>query len=610
MIIMKRIFHIIIAVGFFTACQDVLEKQPLDMISDAVVWSDPVLIEAYLAQQYKFTPVLVQDANTCVSGWSLSPISVTGDINFDYYRSIEFGGALILNSMSDEGLSGWVPATPDSWKRNGITIGGGFSEYWELPYKVIRNLNEFIERVPNSPVDPSLAVLRTGEARFLRAFNYFSMVKRYGGVPLITQVLQLDDPEEALYPARNSEKEIYDFIISEMDAIAEDLKETVDFGRPTREVAMALKCRAALYAASIAQFGTVQLNGLLGIPSSEAGSYYQKAYNAASEIINSGRHSLYNQDADKVLNFKNIFLKKKNPEIILAVQHTLSDGMGGGNGWGYDFFQTPKPQAWDLGNANCPYLETVEAFEYADGRSGQLDRAAIQQGLWDLDDIFGGKDPRFYASIWLHDTPWRGGKVDFHQGLIVNGEVIDGAGLGYEGVESWGNQRTGYLRTGFGVMKYLDETVPMSPGVGWDASDYAVFRYGEILLNFAEAAFELDKSAEALKAVNDIRNRAGIPELTAVSRELIRQERRIELAYENHRYWDLRRWRTAETVLTGHYSGLRYILDYETRKYQLVVLDQIDGATGLNFPARNYYFPITLGRTGANHNLVENPGYN
>ena len=372
---------------------------------------------------------------------------------------------------------------------------------------------------------------------------------------------------------------------------------------------MALKCRAALYAASIAQFGTVQLNGLLGIPSAEANNYYQKAYDAANEIINSGKHALYNEDADKVVNFKNVFLQKKNPEMILCKQYTWSDGRAGGNGWTYDFMQCPNPQAWGLGNANAPYLETVEAFEYVDGRSGQLDRDAIQQGLWNLDDIFGGKDPRFYATIWMHDTPWRDSKIDFHSGLIANGEIVDGPTLGYEGVPAWGSQIfwNVYL-TGFGVMKLLDESRPPSATYARDGSDYTVFRYGEVLLNFAEAAFELGRTSEALDAVNEIRNRAGIPELTAISRELIQHERFVELAFEGHRYWDVRRWRIAETVLNRFLHGIRYILDYDTRKLQFIVTPQ-DGLTGLVFPSRQYYFPITLARRAANPNLVENPGY-
>ena len=110
--------------------------------------------------------------------------------------------------------------------------------------------------------------------------------------------------------------------------------------------------------------------------------------------------------------------------------------------------------------------------------------------------------------------------------------------------------------------------------------------------------------------MNDIRRRAGISPLESIDRDKIRHERKVELAFEGHRYWDVRRWRIAVDVLSKPNSGLRYILDYETGKYQLQILDNVDGTgTSPNFYEHNYYFPITLSRTGNNPNLQENPGY-
>lgn len=610
---MKRKICVLSAIILLSSsCNSVLDKQPLDIISDAIVWDDQVLVDGLLSQQYEFTPVLTQDATTCISGWGMSPISCSGDWNYDFIRSDKGGGHLATNTITDECKSGWLQYTGDGYKKNGISISGGFSEYWELPYKTIRNLNEIIERLPQSKgLSPDFVKLRVAEARFLRAFNYFSMVKRYGAVPLILKVQQMDDPEEELYPKRTSEKELYDFIIFEMDAIAEDLVLTKDYGRPTKGAALALKCRAALYAGSIAQFGKIQLGGLLGIDVGQANAYYQKAYDAANWIITNGGYALYNKDIDKTTNFRNLFVVKRNSEIILARQYSWSDGMGGGNGWTNDFVQSPKPQAWNLGNANAPYLEMAEEFEYIDGSPGTLDRQKIQQGLWTIDDLWGNKDPRFYATIWTQDTPWRNGKVDFHKGLIVDGNVIDADGQTHNGVPAWGDQRLGNdFTTGFGVMKYLTESQPFVDMWGKDGSDYIVFRLGEILLNYAEAAYEIGKTDEALAAINQIRSRAGIALLTNITRDRIRHERKVELAFEGHRYWDVRRWRTAHLELSGHWSGLRYVLDYDTRSYQLIVIEKIDGAnSAAQFLESNYYFPITLTRTGANRNLEENPGY-
>jgi hypothetical protein len=417
-----------------------------------------------------------------------------------------------------------------------------------------------------------------------------------------------------LYPKRNSEQEIYDFVISEMDAIASDLSATATYGRPCKWAALTLKSRAALYAGSIAQFGAIQLNGTLGIPQNLSTAYYQKAYDAAQAIISSGIYSLYNADANKVQNFRNIFLKKKNSEVIFAKQHNFVDALGGGGAtWSYDFVQRPKPHAWNGGMGNEPYLEMAEEFEYVDGTPGQLDRTAIQQGLWSMNDLWGKKDPRFFATLYTMETPWRGGFVDFHKGLITpTGNILDSGQDAFQGVAAWGNQNMwggGDFGTGFGVMKLLDEVVDIGSTWSNSGTDYIVFRYGEVLLNFAEAANELGKSGDALSAVNQIRTRAGIASLASVNREKIRHERKVELAFEGHRYWDTRRWRTAKTSLTNTFSGIRYILDYTTRKYKLQVLNNIDGNPAL-FNDQNYYFPITLKRTGVNKNLVENPGYN
>lgn len=611
---MKKLTYLLLVVLLAaTSCtKEVLNKQPLNVITDLNVWNDPVLIDAFLTMQYTLTTVMVNESSAYVS-WAGGGSPVDGQWNI--YASEQGAGFLPINQIADEAQAGWEIDGTSGFKAGGLDINGGLLEWWEYPYYIIRNLNQFIKRIPNSPLDAGLAKKRIAEARFLRAFNYFSMVKRYGGVPLITNVQNLTDPKDVLYPKRNSEQEIYDFVISEMDAISGDLPVTVTYGRPCKWAALALKCRAALYAGSIAQFGTVQLNKLLGIPRNLSTDYYQKAYNAAQAIINSGTYSLYNGDVDKVQNFRNIFMKKRNSEVIFAKQHNFIDAIGGGGAtWSYDFVQRPKPHAWNLGMGNAPYLEMAEEFEYVDGTPGTLNRTAIQQGLWSMADLWGKKDPRFYATLYTMETPWRGGKIDFHKGLIDgNGNILQNELDAYNGISAWGNQNIfgGNFHTGFGVMKYLDENVGIGSTWSNSGTDYIVFRYGEVLLNFAEAAFELGKAGDALDAVNQIRTRAGIALLTSINRDKIRHERKVELAFEGHRYWDMRRWRVATPALSQPYSGLRYILDYNTRKYKLQVLNNIDGANQPpQFYDRNYYFPITLRRTGANQNLLENPGYN
>jgi hypothetical protein len=356
----------------------------------------------------------------------------------------------------------------------------------------------------------------------------------------------------------------------------------------------------------------VQLDGIVGIDASAAASYYQEAYNAGNLIINSGNYSLYKKNPDnKVENFRNLFLDKNNSEEIFIKKHDDNNGMGnGGNGWGYDFFQTPLPNGWGSGNQNAPYLEMAEAFEHIDGSSGKLDRAAIEQGLWTTDQLWANKDPRFFATIYTQNTSWKGTMLDYHKGILKPDGTIQTDGS-YNGILANGVQNK---TTGFGVLKYLDESHGNLIGSNGDwatsSTDFIVFRLGEVLLNYAEAAFDLGKSDDALDAVNQIRDRAGIALLTAIDQDKIRHERRVELAFEGHRYWDLRRWRMATTVLSKNNSGLNYILDYNTGKYKLMLIDNVDGTvTPPAFYPQNYYLPITLARTGNNPNLIENPGY-
>lgn len=590
---------VVLLVTFFEAC-DVLDKKPLDNISDATVWNDETLIDADITGAYAQTTVFVNEADNVVSA------------NKSNFFAIYF-----INNVSDESKSASnFAGNAYRFKFGNLKIQGGLLEYWERPYNIIRVLNELLERLPNTNVSQEFRQKRIAEVRFLRAFNYFAMVKRYGGVPLITKVQHKSDPESELRPARNKEKEVYDFIISEAIAASKELPDVIgadDWGRPSKYAALALASRAALYAGSIAQYGTVELDGVIGIDHNLASRYYQESYNASKEIVSSARYALYNDDADKVKNFKDIFLKKRNSEVIFARQHDGSDKEVGGAGWCYDYFQCPYPNGWSNGNHDAPYLEMAEAFEYKDGSPGKIKEEFYEKDrLVTMDELWQDKDPRFFATIYTQGTQWQGRTLNYYNGLILPDGSVQQQGS-YEGVLANGEQKY-WVACGFGVMKYLDESKNngdgSTAGIFGSKQDFIVFRYGEILLNYAEAALALGKISEALDAVNQIRTRAGIAQLTSIDVDKIRQERRVELAFEGHRYWDLRRWRIAEDVLSRNMCGLKFILDYTTRKFRIQKVEKIDGATNTPlFRHENYYFPLTHVRTNQNPNLVENPGY-
>ena len=624
---MKTKFKLLIVVFFTlttTSCYDVLDQIPTDRYTDAVVWNDPVLLDQHMAELYLCTPVMINDATCSMSSWDGSPMNrdYPDQSTIMYIYGVQIEGPVRALEASDEAKYNFGQVSM-YFKYGGMQVNSTEWAWWGNAYYTIRMLNNFIQYAGKSPINN--VEVRIAEARFLRAFCYFAMVKRYGGVPLITEVQEFSSDTTSLYPKRNTEKEVYDFILRETDEISKILPPATDAGRANKWAALALRSRVALFAGSIAQYGTQQLNGLLGFPSGEHTGYYQICYDACQEIMTQSPHKLYNDDADKVQNFKNVFLKKGNSEAIMVKRHTGNSFTNGGrNRWSWDITECPRPNVWGIGNYHGPYLEMVEEFELKDGSSGVIDREYAKSRLWTMEELWADRDPRFYASIWTNGTPWRqaiGGvfganTVDMHWGIMSReGTLIDGRLDSYEGVLAVGDQLTRFREftvnhTGFGVMKYLD---PSADNMSWyseSTTDYLIFRYAEILLNYAEAAFELNKPADALMAVNQIRDRAGIALLSAIDREKIRHERKVELLFENHRFWDLRRWRTAVEKLTRTYTGLRYIYDAASGKYLVDFINNVDGyGTRPTFPEKNYYFPIGQNRISTNSNLVENPGY-
>ena len=230
------------------SCEDPFELTPTDIISETFVFEDEGLANAFLANLY--TRASFHYYNGGSANFNMNLINACGgeSRNFAPWQA-PFG--LVTNTDFNEN-------------------GAGFLELW--PYGTIRECNVYIEKLGTSAaLSTEFASVRSAEARFIRAWEYFEMAKRYGGVPLVTKALKIDASQEELFVPRNSEKEIYDFIGAEMDAIAAILPEIADVdGRVTKWAALAFKSRAMLYAASVARNGQEQLNGLLGFPGGDA----------------------------------------------------------------------------------------------------------------------------------------------------------------------------------------------------------------------------------------------------------------------------------------------------------------------------------------------------
>ncbi len=571
---MKKI--IIYTAMFFMAmsCQDALDIEPTNMIPEDAVINDPALVDAYLNNVYhnvRFQTEPSYEPNQAIIG------VVGGEANvFAGWQDPVHAAMHIINENGAH------------WQM----------EYW--PYQNIRAANEIIEILQQATFDEELIIQKTAEARWLRAFMYFELVKRYGGVPLITQPQSIDQPIEELYVPRDSEQHIYDFIADEMDDLVNILPESYgseNFGRPTRWAAYALKSRAMLYAGSIAKYGQVQLDGLLGIPSGEANTYYQEAYDAAMEVINNSPHQLFRQYEDPVQNYNRLFVEDANSEVIFAEVYDFS--LLKTHAWNFVSMPDGFRRGW--GSNNWMYLETFEKYEYTDGSSGKLNWDQLDGNtLFAEDEILLNKDPRFLASAFYPSMPWQGGTVYMHTSTV--GEIP--ADSDWPEAAPPRNR----TKTGFMIRKRVNEDV-LLPEAFTDETDWIVFRTGELYLNAAEAAFERGETGNALELINEIRDRAGMPAKSDLTIEDIRNERFVELFMEEHRYWDLRRWRIAEEELNGKgFHGVLWHYHIEEDKFALELKDGEYGGIR-TFAERNYYFPIGLGRLADNPALVENPGY-
>lgn len=557
---MKKIFSIIAltALVVVSGCKksdsEFLDVPPIQIIPNDVAFSDPALV-----------------------------LSILGDL---YNRQVDFASL-------DNGWRSFGDFSESFPSENGSNFivqrtGWGYGEWATWDYSYIRELNLFIQRDSASTALTQADKTRfMAEARFLRANYYFEMVKRMGGVPLITSPLVYQEGKDIseIQIPRAKESEIYDFIISEAEAIKDQLpKDANTKSRATKGAALAMESRAALYAGSIAKYGatTPQVSlpgGEVGIPASKANDYYTIALRASEEIINgnAGAYQLYKVLPDLSDNFSAIFLDKStvNQEAIF-----IEDFRAGGAGRSHAFTTNTQPysisdEGGDAGRLN-PSLNFVESFEKLDNTFAPLpttDGSGNPIYYTNQQDIFAGRDARLAGTVLLPNGLFKGKRVDIWAGYLLADNTVltsDEAGqlktlpgtstavqvVGKDGPINGLEFRT---QTGFYNRKYLDPTVGSGRrGRGSDVA-FIRYRYAEILLNAAEAAFELNKPDVAANYINQVRARAGLttPLTPAeITFDRIVHERRVELAFEGHTLFDYKRWRIAHIVWDGSPTSL------------------------------------------------------
>ena len=630
-----------------SACRK-LDIAPKNIIQDPDVFSNSAGIQAYMSRLYSELPI--EDFRYSPQRglnffWIISPTPATT------------GEALSRDQTSSmqENFGGW------NW------------DIWGGSYTLIHDCDYFIQTLPTYSKNFSTTQINAwlGEAYFVRGMTYFALVKRFGGVPLVNKTLSytVGTSTDSLKIPRSSEQAVWDQVASDLDfAIANLPAVNTDYSdgsRANKYIAAAFESRAMLYAGTTAKYNTITLfdankNQLCGIPASAATAYFQKSYNAAKLL--DGIYSLYLASWSAVdknaqyQNFVNVFTDATSKENVFIRQYQYPNSVHG-----YDAYNVPRQLIGPNGYSAevNPTLNFVELFgglpKNADGTIQNLDASGHYILFTNTMDLFANAEPRLRATVILPGDAFKGQNIDIRRGIytgtvttgispllpagsksqypltnlivsstpsqtpytLPNGTLMNPAGL--SGIFT-GDQTCAI--SGFSVRKWLNPNLATSQVLeNNEAQPWIEMRYAEVLLNRAEAAFELNVAGQsgttnyqqdAFDDINQIRLRAGAPLLASSginAIDTIRTERRKELAFENKTYWDLKRWRifakeqngTIYRILMPFYSSQsgKYFFDARTDERNAVY----------TYDPRWYYEQIPQGAISKSTNLIQNAGY-
>jgi len=612
---MKNFKYIIIA-GlslFAISCNtDFLDQAPLDQFASTVVWQDPILMEAYVNDVYWGIPHGF--------GWIMLACGVDEAHSADIDQGIKARAAnQSLISATDMLL----------WDNNFWSADSYKLRNWGRVYPEIRKCNVFLENCPVDFENADLINRLKGEIYFLRAYYYTSLVSLYGGVPIIQRVYGLNDDFSI---ARNSVEECFNAIAADCDSAIHYLPVNTPTGRASKGAAMTLKSRALLYAASDffndpSWAGSYEHPELIAFANSNRNARWELAKNAAKALIDMNIYSLHKGEpalGDSIpQNYAELFLVNSSSEHIF-VKHFVADAVSsmnsfrGGSGWDqYQPGQFNAPSGWHGWGGTCPTGQLVNDFEMADGT--KFDWNNPQHAA----NPYKNRDPRFYATV-LYEGAKRSPRPEDVRvadpiGIVQvgyyevwnneKGEITLLPGLDTrDGVDGWNGTYTGYY-----MRKFIDESIDITISTNYQETPWIYMRYAEVLLNYAEACNALEMDDEARWAINQIRKRAGMPptNLSGESlKDLIRNERKIELAFEDHRFFDVRRWLIAPDAYTDVEGvSVRYPLNADKTTSDIPVIEEVKGIIPRAWNNKYYLLPIKFDELNKNSMLIQNPYY-
>ncbi len=603
--------------------KDFLETKPLDKISAEATWSDGALSEAFV---------------------------------FNVYSFLNYGGfeEESMASITDEAMfthSGRGINVITEGTLNETSIGNNrITPQWDEMFLAIRQANIAIKELPDATFDDAeLKERLLGEAHFLRAYYHHQLVRFYGGVPIIDRPYELDEDYSL---ARNTFAENVDFMIADAEMATSMLDGKAETpGRANKLSAMALKARVLIEAASDLRDGpTASANSsvlggyanldLVAYASGDRAARWNAAKAAAKAVLDATSGYKFDLSApvsaeEGKMNYVSIALgggssvgdAAARAELLFERTHTPlftreSDWPLGGIHQGIN----NGPNGYHNWAGNTPIQLLVDDYEMMDGSKFDWTNPAHAA------DPYADRDPRLYATVLYDGAPWKPRPSDV-AGIdpvdqIQTGDYDDGAGGVVNGVdtrksqvEDWNGSRTGYY-----VRKFIDP----DPGLVDNQSSAQVIpwpfiRYTEMALNYIEASIETGDEGEAISWLNKIRFRVGLPAVTDSGdalRDRYRNERRIELAYEEHRYHDARRWMIASetlgrgikvmstqaTLKAGATPNVPYVHDKAIYDYTYLSVDNTETETR-TWDDKMYYFPISRDEINRNNLLIQNPGY-
>lgn len=573
----------LLAAALMTSCADILDKKPLTEISEEDLWSDPALVQSFVNSRYNQVG--------CNAAESMQS-SIVDETELTWLRGCEVHNFARLSST-------------DLGRMNGAWWGWD-NRSWATKWTNISNCNVYFERIDEVGfADESTRTKLDGQVRFVRAFEYWDLIARWGAVPIITKSFTINDRGEIIDQKRATYKECIDFLVSELDKAATELPVSWsgdDYGRATSVAALALKSRILLYAASPLMNEGVKIPEV-GYTTPES-DRWQKAADAAKAALTAALdagYALYNLNSDASKNYQQIFTDNTsaNKEMLFARMGTSS--AEGESISSMD--QYNNPNGYGGWGGNCPLQDLVDAYEVVkDGKASAFDWNDATEAA----NPYANRDPRFYASILYDGSAWMTRNVETYFTVDASGKETGGGRDTKYGNDSWNASPTGY-----NMKKFMDESYVLN---SWNfcARNWIHLRLAEVYLNLAEALYQTGDEKGAREAVNTVRARAGMPNITASGADLleaIKHERRIELVFEEHRYFDVRRWKEADKYFGTTVHGI-YIKKHPdgTKTYEVSSV-RSDVGGDRKWDDKMYWLPITKSEMDKNPNFVQNPGY-